>query len=389
MAFHDWDISEKARSLVEADTEKEFVLQAEKKISEIVESCSYHPSEPRKSVAVREQELFDWLHKYSDLNTDYNVLGFDLESMSRTDENEYIPLYQFIKVRRNEIRYRNHSQGCNYDAILTDKYMFNVVMKSLVGESYLPKQYGMLMNGEFVSNNTASNPLEYLEPGMSYMIKPLNAACGRGIEKVTCTEEGKLQIGSEVMSPSVVCQLFGTGIYVIEAYLTQNEQMSKLNPSSVNTMRIVTVRKDCDGFNADDVEILGIYLRSAAEAGVVVDNGESGGIAAGVDSNGVLCTDWLRYSSSFAGYPEKFHPVSSIQAKGFSIPMFDEAIKLVKEVHRKFFGIKSIGWDVAICQNGPVLIEGNVDWGMHIQHYAGPLRRKVEKLWGLKLEEFR
>ena len=36
-----------------------------------------------------------------------------------------------------------------------------------------------------------------------------------------------------------------------------------------------------------------------------------------------------------------------------------------------------------------MLIERNVDWGMHIQHYVGPLRRKVEKLWGLELEEFR
>lgn len=39
-----------------------------------------------------------------------------------------------------------------------------------------------------------------------------------------------------------------------------------------------------------------------------------------------------------------------------------EAIEVVIKAHREFHGIRSIGWDVAITENGPCFIEGNDNW---------------------------
>jgi hypothetical protein len=33
-----------------------------------------------------------------------------------------------------------------------------------------------------------------------------------------------------------------------------------------------------------------------------------------------------------------------------------------KKLHSFFYGIHSIGWDIAITEDGPVFIEGNDNW---------------------------
>ena len=46
----------------------------------------------------------------------------------------------------------------------------------------------------------------------------------------------------------------------------------------------------------------------------------------------------------------------------FEIPCFHEAIQLVTNLHGYFYGVHSIGWDVAITDSGPIVVEGNDDW---------------------------
>ena len=43
------------------------------------------------------------------------------------------------------------------------------------------------------------------------------------------------------------------------------------------------------------------------------------------------------------------------------IPLFDDAIELVKKAALVIPEIRQIGWDVCISENGPAIIEGN-DW---------------------------
>ena len=35
---------------------------------------------------------------------------------------------------------------------------------------------------------------------------------------------------------------------------------------------------------------------------------------------------------------------------------------MVLQVHEYFYGVHSIGWDIAISERGPVIIEANDDW---------------------------
>lgn len=84
------------------------------------------------------------------------------------------------------------------------------------------------------------------------------------------------------------------------------------------------------------------------------------------------------YGFSKPGYGgiQKCHPDSKMTFFGFKIPYFDEAISLVKKAHKSLNKIHSIGWDVAISRDGPVLIEGNDNWEIQSIQAIGGLKEK-------------
>ena len=53
------------------------------------------------------------------------------------------------------------------------------------------------------------------------------------------------------------------------------------------------------------------------------------------------------------------HPTTKEKIVGFKVPMFKEAIELVKEAAMIIPEIGYVGWDIAISTNGPVIVEGN------------------------------
>jgi hypothetical protein len=56
------------------------------------------------------------------------------------------------------------------------------------------------------------------------------------------------------------------------------------------------------------------------------------------------------------------HPDSGVPLEGYRIPYFREAVQVVTRMHERLHGIHSIGWDVGISPEGPIIIEGNDDW---------------------------
>ena len=44
---------------------------------------------------------------------------------------------------------------------------------------------------------------------------------------------------------------------------------------------------------------------------------------------------------------------------GFKVPFYEEACQMVKEASKVVPSVRYVGWDVAITNKGPVIIEGN------------------------------
>ena len=59
------------------------------------------------------------------------------------------------------------------------------------------------------------------------------------------------------------------------------------------------------------------------------------------------------------------HPISQVDIVGFRVPMFQEAVNMVKECAKVIPEVAYVGWDVAISKNGPVIVEGNCFPGVY------------------------
>lgn len=162
------------------------------------------------------------------------------------------------------------------------------------------------------------------------------------------------------------------GDLVIQRALRQHPSIALLNPSSVNTLRLVSLLRD------DEVTIYSSILRMGSH-GAKVDNSSSGGLSVGINDSGTL-KEYAYYTN---GTRLTEHPSSGVVFKDYQIPSFSEAQSLVKKAHWYIPHFRLVSWDIAINQDGtPILIEANMTDGQLDFHQLnnGPLFGKDTRI---------
>lgn len=149
---------------------------------------------------------------------------------------------------------------------------------------------------------------------------------------------------------------------VVEAFVKQHPDMNKLTDASVNTIRIVTISSNKKTVTRDGKHFDIAYAALRIGGGKsIVDNFHSGGMTAAIDlESGILVTDGADMDRNV--YTE--HPVTGTPIKGFVIPMFKEALELVRSAWEETKIEGYLGWDIAIAEDGPMIIEVNLKPGV-------------------------
>lgn len=153
-----------------------------------------------------------------------------------------------------------------------------------------------------------------------------------------------------VDDPSALfAELLEGGRTILEEPIVQSDLMSKLNETSVNTVRCITLKTN------EGAEVLYTFLK-VGRKGSFVDNGGAGGLLVGIDKEtGMLITD---ARDEFANaYPS--HPDHGYDFKGLKLPEWDGLMELTKSISAGISGISYIGWDFAHTEHGWVVVEGN------------------------------
>jgi hypothetical protein len=177
------------------------------------------------------------------------------------------------------------------------------------------------------------------------VLKSHNGQCGWGVEVLDA---------QSLNEDTLIAHLEETGNDLVEEYIVQHPDLMRLSPSGLNTVRIFTQ------LNAkDEVELLGCRLRITVNSHV--DNMAAGNIAAPIDDDTGKLTGPGVYSD-ITKEDEFEHPVTHVPIVGFQIPFWHETVEMVKKAALSFPECRSIGWDVAITEKGPELIEGNHNW---------------------------
>ena len=263
--------------------------------------------------------------------TNYFVYGFF--NMKHTKKK------QFVTWRRQRWIYRQ-CNDVNYDHYLGNKKDINTLFEKYVKRDWIMSNESTFMEFcKFVDNN----PI--------FIAKPEEGTEGRGVQKFeNLNDEEKKHVYDELSKEA----------YLLEKYIVQHEVISKLHPYSVNTIRITTIRDN------EKVNIMSAALRMGRDK-AVNDNYTTMGIVAQVDiDTGIIMSTGVdklnhRYVK---------HPTTGEQIVGLKIPYWKECIEFVNELAQVVPQVRYTGWDIAITEDGPILIEGNYSGNFQVQQHG-------------------
>lgn len=215
-----------------------------------------------------------------------------------------------------------------------DKPKFNTRFREWLGRDWLD-----------VRETTAAQLEAFVTRNRAVMAKRIDGMSGAGIEKHLAESITDFTAFRD--------ELLANKQYLVETFLTQHPVMASLSPTSVNSLRMITF------FDGTDVHIMEAVLRMGN--GADVDNYGRGGMYTVIDEK----TGIAGYGA-FDKYANTFtvHPISGTSIVGFQVPLYAEVLATLDTVSRVVPQIPYVGWDVAIGEHGPVIIEGNYNTGV-------------------------
>lgn len=267
--------------------------------------------------------------------------------LNLVDPDEYF-LYGFRTLDENE-RYmfvgnREKESLC---AIINDRDVSNIFMDKWITFQHFSKFYGRTVI-HIESCEDRQIFVNFVNEKKKVIIKSSKESQGRGIFAATdLTIEESWTIIETILNKG--------GAAVVEEFVNQTSEMSKFNPSSVNTIRIATFR------NNNQVEIMFAFARFGRK-GSIVDNGGRGGIFCSIDKKTGMLNPTGRDEN---GIWYQCHPDSGIGFDNVYIPQWDDVIRLAKELSGVVSQQVYVGWDLAYTENGWIMIEGN-SWSQFI-----------------------
>ncbi len=192
----------------------------------------------------------------------------------------------------------------------------------------------------------------------SCVVKTTETSHGSNVQVVTDIDYS--QEGLCTFHDGSTCQmssLLGNKPLMFESRIRQSAQMATFNDSSVNTVRFMTLL-----FPDGTAEVAATFIK-IGRSGRCVDNAGAGG---NVDACVDTATGTLQDAICFDGWekitPVTHHPDSNAPLDGVQIEHWEEICTEVKRFQQAFPFVKAAGWDIAITDNGPVIVEVNDMW---------------------------
>ncbi len=188
---------------------------------------------------------------------------------------------------------------------------------------------------------------------------------GRVVLKPGCKGQGKgvrvfdLSLPGGMEAALAYARRLGTG--VAEPYIRQHPVMAAFNPQAVNIIRFYSVCSPAGAY------LFAPVLTVADRQNI--SNGSQDALTAMVDiRSGLVLTDAVD-QNNVADYAA--HPITGAVFKGAQIPFWEETLAMMRRAVPLAEKISNVGWDVALTERGPLLIEANTIPGFNTAQYRG------------------
>lgn len=214
--------------------------------------------------------------------------------------------------------------------IFNQKHLFNKAFKDYVQRPWL-----------YAETASDAELRDFFSATERFIVKPAGGCQGIGIEFY--------QTGA-YDAEELIKRYIGKPI-LFEAFIKQHPKMDELNPTSVNTVRVVAVKKGCKAI------LLGAGLRCGGN-GCFVDNYHNGGSAYPLDLDSGIVVGPGKMDGAETELIR--NPATGIIMPGFQVPHWDILKDKVLAATLESERIGYIAWDIAITEDGVDFVEGNV-----------------------------
>lgn len=323
-----------------------------------------------KSKLLQLFDLYSWIIKERRHNIMYYAFGLNIRGR---DQKEYIGSREFIHLKNKVERRLKKNVGAihlNYDVITKDKFYSTSFFEA--NNISCIKNLALLDNQFVIHRNGKCGTLEEIFGFHSpFILKNTILESQKGV--FVCTiENNNIVIMNKRFSIAEFGRFLGRGKWVVQDFICPNKEIRRFNNSALNIARIVTIRR------GETIEYLSGF-QSFATGSKSIDNWGDDAIFVGIDiSASCLKKYGFYHPCSSKGTITDSHPDSRIRFEGYRMPELNEAVELCKRAHRLLFFAFIIGWDVAMTDSGPMILEANETPGINaVQCLDGGLREKI------------
>ncbi len=312
---------------------------------------------------------------YFILKTDYNDLK---KSFNCTVKKGKSRLFLIFDMLYNSLRYgtsfvdyfnfifyeKTHSQKKEYATMgimynfhkklnaklaipkVDDKKQFRENFKKYNGDSYIftKEQYAEAIKKISAKIDT------------KIVVKDPKSTAGKGVAIYNIVKTSNdILVNEQKVSTFVKDHLNTNECLYFEDFIVQHNNINNISPTAVNTIRMITLIT-----NTGEVEVIGSVFRISINC--KIDNYSAGNLAAEIDvKTGIVISGGVIKRASCDKFHE-IHPITKQPILGFKIPFWNEIINMIKEAALVVPEVRTIGWDVAITNDKPIIIEGNNAW---------------------------
>lgn len=223
-----------------------------------------------------------------------------------------------------------------------DKGMFNRILLDVKKpETVVKNMAGYYYNGDREQLIGRDEAEELCSQEEHLIFKPFRGSGGKGIsffDKGEKTRDDLHKMFSD----------YGSG-FVAQRIVKQHTDLARLNPSSLNTIRVLSFH-----FKGE-VHILSSQLRIGG-SGSRVDNVCAGGFACSIYPDGRLCERSVTRKSTWTD-----ETPSGVKLASVRVPNYEGVVETVKRLHCELPYFNIIGWDFSVGEDEtPIMIEYNM-----------------------------
>lgn len=229
----------------------------------------------------------------------------------------------------------------------SDKSLYSKLFPEIKKPDTLVKNMGGLYyNGDGDQPITREEAEQILKTEEHLIFKPSLGTKGAGILFFDRDDEKSLSV------PAVIDKMGSN--FVVQRIVKQHPDLARLNPSTLNTLRVISFR-----FKGE-VHILSAQLRIGG-TGARVDNVSAGGSACSVYPDGRLHEKSVTRKSTWTDETPNGIKLSTIR-----IPNYEGVVETIKKVHCQLPYFNIVGWDFAVGEDGtPIMVEFNTKPGQN------------------------